>query len=196
MMRRFVGAWMFGAALGGAAPARAQALPMVGPVYGPPRVSWIGPPGDASGTPGATEAILEPIRVGLVSMTRPIVREPGCDAVESAGSATATSAGHARQYASAIQLVPRLTLFGFSRAGCPLESSIGAAAVYAVPVRRDIFLTGSAGLLYLPHNGPGGSGVRRMQLRGDVVFTRPGGRSISVGVGFSGPTMLTLGGLL
>jgi hypothetical protein len=197
MMRRNLGIGVLGLVTGAAATAHAQSLPMVAPVYGPPRVTWIGPPGDATGAAAPPQLVLEPIRSDLIGMTRPAHREPGCaEAAPSTGSATAATSGHPLQHVVALELVPRLTLFGFSRAGCALESSAGAALVYAAPIRRNIFLTGSAGILHLPHNGPGGSNVRHWQLRGDVVFVRPEGRSYSVGVGVSGArTTLTFGGI-
>lgn len=171
---------------------------MVGPMLGPPRVTWLSSPGDANGTAGDTQVpqfVLDPIRLGLFADAVPQGRaDPGCrDENEATGSATASSGGFAMQHAAALQLVPRLTLAGFARGGCGIDAGVGGALVYATPIRKNVWFVASAGIMTLPHAGAAGAPVTRTQVRADVVFARPRGRSYSVGIT---PKGLTFGGVL
>ena len=83
---------------------------------------------------------------------------------------------------------PKLTLFGFSRLGCTLDGVAGGGAAFVVPIEQDVALVLSAGVGYGPRTLPGPEGARPLNtLRGsvgaDVVFRRPNGGSLSVGVG-------------
>jgi len=181
-----------------AIPVTAAGIPIVGPMLGPPRVTWLFSQGDANGTAGDSHVpqfVLDPIRLGLLGDAVPQGQgDLGCrDANEATGSATASNGGFAMQHAAAFQLVPRLTLAGFARGGCAFDTGIGASVVYATPIRKDIWFAASAGILNLPHAGPGGTTVIRTQLRADVIFARPQGRSYAVGVSTKG---LTFGGVL
>jgi hypothetical protein len=188
--------------LGASASARAQVVAIPYPVVGPPRVTSLvaalGLSGDANGTwgsPTTPSFALEPIRLALMGASVPTGRfEPGCsDHVESTGAATAGVPGFAMQHATALQLVPKLTLFGFSRGGCAIDGAVGGAIVYATLLRKDIWLVASAGVLHLPHAGPGGASITRADVRADIMFARPRGHSYTVGVGTRG---VTFGGTL
>jgi hypothetical protein len=181
--------------------ARAQ-VQMVGPAIGPPRVTWLatpGVPGDSNGASGDSRVpafVLDPIRLALLGTAVPHSGNVagGCgDSIESTGIVTAGASGFALQHAAAIQLVPRLTLSGFARGGCAIDAAMGGALVYATPLAKNIFLVGSAGILHLPHAGPGGASITRADIRADVVFARPGGRSYAVGIGTRG---ISFGGTL
>ena len=165
----------------------------VDPPSGPPRFQPL-VLGDASG-PGAWGSpaafALEQLRLGLMSEA-PLSRfDPGCN--ESTESATG-GGGFAVQRARALQLVPHLTLAGFSRTGC-LSAGIGAAVVYTAELRKDVSLALSAGSFLLPHGGPEGTPVTVSQVRADLVLPRPQGRAYSVGVSVSPVrTLLNFGG--
>jgi hypothetical protein len=139
--------------------------------------------------------VLDAIRMSLFGAVVPHhANDAACgDSLESTGIVTAGTSGLALQRVSSIQLIPRLTLSGFARGGCAVDSGIGGALVYATPLAKNIFLVGSAGFIRLPHAAPGGKGVTRGDVRLDVVFARPSGRSYAVGVGARG---ITFGGTL
>lgn len=183
---------------------RARAQPSPTPtsaftMLGPPHVTWIFAQGDANGargdTLGPSSIIFEPIRLALQGSSVPGGHaDPGCrDNNESTGSATASGPGYPMQHAAALQLVPKLTLVGFSRGGCQLDAGIGGALVYATPIRKDIWFVASAGIFHLPHAGPGGAPATKLDARVDLVLARPQGRSYAVGVGTRG---VTFGGTL
>lgn len=190
-------------ALAAAAPAEAQqaADPVTPPamVLGPPRVNWLfsrgDAPGDRADALGSRSIIFEPIRLSLMSMAVPAggPDASGCgEAPESAGTATAGASGFAAQYTAAVQLVPRLTLVGFGRGGRPCDAASGGALVYATPIRKDVWLVASAGILHLPQ-ALAGTPRTTGQVRVDLVFAQPKGRSLAVGVGTRG---FTFGGTL
>ncbi len=180
-------------ALVAAAPADAQqALPIVTPLVGPPQVSWLAPPrGDATGTPG--DATIEPLRVGLLGDVPP-TGDPAC---AQPGAATAENANLAPSYLTTLRLVPRLTLVGFSRGGCPLDGAAGAGIVYMVPIRPNVSLALSGGWVSAPHAGPNGTPLTSRAVRADFVFKQPDGRALSVGLKSGhGATGLVFGGVL
>lgn len=153
--------------------------------------------GDTS-VPSSPSILFEPLRLGLVSEVPPLsATEPGCaDRLEMAGSATGATAGTPMMSTRAWSLAPRLTLIGFSRAGCPIDSAIAGGLTYVVPLRRSVFFVASGGALLQPPYG------RRPltiipQARADVVFDRGGGRSWNVGVKTNrqGAPSLTFGGI-
>jgi hypothetical protein len=183
-----------------AVPVTSAGVPMMGPLVGPPKVTWIFTQGDANGGRGDTlgpgSIIFEPIRLALLGAAVPGgAGDPECrdNGVESAGTATAGVPGFPAQHAAALQLIPKLTLFGFSRGGCQRDAGAGGALVYATPIRKDIWFVASAGILHLPHAGPGGAPVTKGHARMDLLFARPKGHSYAVGIGTRG---VTLGGSL
>jgi hypothetical protein len=135
--------------------------------------------------PSSPSILFEPLRLGLMSEVAPMgATEPGCrDRVEMTGSLTAASAATPMQFLRAVPLplAPRLTLIGFSRAGCPIDSAIAGGLTYAVPLRPSIFFVASAGALLQPAFGKRPLTIIP-QVRADVVFDRGEGRSWSVGV--------------
>ena len=70
--------------------------------------------------------------------------------------------------------MPRLTLIGFGRGGRACDAAVGGAIVYATPIRKDIWLVASAGILYLPQ-ALAGTPRATGQARVDLVFAQPKG---------------------
>lgn len=189
-----------------AVPLTTSGVPIVGPMLGPPVVTWLFTQGDANGASrgdalGASSIIFEPIRLALLGSSVPAgAAEPHCrDSVESTGGASAGSPGFAMQHAAGLRvpLIPRLTLIGFSRGGCTFDAGVGGALVYATPITKDISLVLSAGIYHVPQGAAVGAVTKTSEVRMDVVFAKPKGRSYSVGVG-TGPgiTRVTFGGTL
>src|SRR4051794_25453721 len=76
-----------------AVPVTPAGVPMVGPMLGPPRVTWVFTQGDANGGRGDTlgpgSIIFEPIRLSLLGSAVPAHSgDPGCkdDGVEATGT--------------------------------------------------------------------------------------------------------------
>ena len=86
---------------------------------------------------------------------------------------------------------PRLTLVGFSRAGCTLDGALGGGAAFTVPIRQDILFVLSGGAIFLPTTR-----TTNRAVRADVVFQRSGGRSFNVGIGtIEGGPRVSFGGI-
>jgi hypothetical protein len=188
--------------------ATAYAQPQAQPITSRPQMTWIGlgRPGDNSGSTGRVDRIgelaLEPLRLALLA---PFVPGPpndaGCMGSSEHGSITGGS-GLPSQHLFGTNLLgapaswrtPRLTLFGFSRGGCPFDRAAGGGVTLVLPIRQDIFFVASGGAIYLPTTATGAS-ASSSQVRGDIVFSRSGGRSFSVGVGTTrgGPSMTFAG---
>jgi hypothetical protein len=190
--------------------AQAQNLrppPMVGPIIGPPTVTWLGATGagDASGSDGSGgrgASTLEPIRLGLMADAPATGASPGpCESNDARSFEPSTSPITPFQSAYGIRLVPRLTLFAFSRGGCAFDGALGGAFVFVQPLAQKVSLVMSAGSIYLPHYGLHGAPAVAAQARADVVFQRPAGRSLSVGIAtprvgsVGGSPRLTFGGI-
>lgn len=188
--------------------ARAQNLrppPIVGPIVGPPAVTWLGitGAGDASGSDGSGSSAspaLEPIRLGLMGDAPAGGAAAGpCESNDARSFEASTSPTTPFQSAYGVRLVPRLTLFAFSRGGCVFDGAAGGALVFVQPLAPKVSLVLSAGAIYLPHYGTGGSHGVATQARADVVFQRPEGRTLSVGIATprngSGSPRLTFGGI-
>jgi hypothetical protein len=191
-----------------ATPAHAQSLrpqPIVGPIVGPPAVTWLGITGagdtSSSDDPGrAASLALEPIRLGLMGDAPAGGASEGpCERNEPRSFEAATSPTTSFQSALGVRLVPRLTLFAFSRGGCAFDGAAGGALVFVQPLAPKVSLVLSAGAIYLPHYGTGGSHEVVQQARADVVFQRSEGRTLSVGIATprtgGGSPRLTFGGL-
>lgn len=185
-----------------ARPASAQATDTT---LGPARVSWLGRPGDASGSGGTTVAppALEALRLAMLDHAPPIGPAFGgamCgNAPETAGVATG-AAGFGTQRAAAVALVPRLTLFGFSRTGCAVDSALGAGLVYEQPIAQNVSFTFGLGALYQPLGVILPSQEAQLQNRVQpsarvaVVVKRPGGRAYWVGLDVLRPSV-SFGGI-
>ncbi|HEY8075109.1 MAG TPA: hypothetical protein VIF62_13390 [Labilithrix sp.] len=148
----------------------AQGVPMVTPLVGPPKVSWLGPPGDANGS--GYDVSLEPLRLGLMDEA-PLSGDPSCREPYAAAPT---------YYGTTLRLVPRLTLAGFSRVGCAMDGAVGGGLVYTVPIRKSIDLNLSAGAIFAPHTGPNGTPIAATHLRADLVFKRDEGRAWYIGL--------------
>jgi hypothetical protein len=135
--------------------------------------------------PSSPSILFEPLRLGLMSEVAPMsATEPGCsDRLERTGTLTAGTAGSPMQFTRSVPIpfFPRLTLVGFSRAGCPIDSAIGGGLTYVVPLRPSVYFVMSAGALLQPAFGDRPIKIIP-QVRADVVFDRGEGRSWSVGV--------------
>lgn len=179
------------------APCLAQSIttaPVTG--QGLPPVTWIGlgRPGDASGAARGdriAELAIEPLRLSLLGShpTVPLDAMSPCrDQVADVRSGS-PPAGFMATYAMNLLgapgswRMPRLTLFGFSRVGCTLDGAAGGGASFIVPFRQDIFFVASAGAIHLPATGAQALPASNTSARADVVFRRPDGRSLSVGLG-------------
>ena len=145
-----------------------QGVPIVTPLVGPPKVTWLGPPGDANGS--GYQASLEPLRLGLFDEA-PLTGDPSCRL----GPAPT-------YYATTLRLVPQLTLAGFSRASCAMDGAVGGGLVYTVPLRKNIDLNLSAGAILAPHAGPNGTSISTTHVRADIVFKRDEGRAWYIGL--------------
>jgi hypothetical protein len=181
-----------------------------------PPVTWIGlgRASDASGSTGHFDRIgelaLEPLRLALLGEYVPgPTNDAGCVGSSEHAGVTGGS-GFPSQRIFGMNLLggpasswrtPRLTLFGFSRGGCPLDRAAAGGLMFVLPIRQDVFFVASGGAIYLPNAPNGtpvtnGTGAASAQVRGDLVFTRSGGRSFSVGVGtVRGAPAMSFGGV-
>jgi hypothetical protein len=122
-----------------------------------------------------------PLRLSLLGSVFPSSAGiAGEDCAANAEAAGNTSFGFPVQHTAAVVLVPHLTLHGFARLGCPLDTALGGAVDYTVPLRRNLWLDLSTGILRQP-GLPFPTPVRT-ESRVDLVLTRSSGRTFSVGV--------------
>jgi hypothetical protein len=175
------------AAAGAQQPAVAPGVPPVQMLATPWRL------GDASDEAAQLplDIAMLPMRLSLGGVASRGREYAGC--VEAATANGSAPNGFLLQRSVAMRLVPRLALVGFSQTGCPMEASIGGGLVYTVPLRKDIWLVGSAGALVLPHAGPSGARVWRSEIAADVAVRTTPERTWTIGVGTRG---LRIGGLL
>ena len=189
--RRVSGALALVLALATAAPARAQVAPAS---PGRPQVTWLvlGRGGDTrngAADRSMQELALEPLRLSLLGR-HAVMPADECAGLSSGGK---SSYGGLRAMRTvAVNLLdgpswrsPRLTLFGFSRLGCPLDAAVGGGAALTVPIRPSVSFVLSGGAIYLPATKPGvdnPTGGPAKSVRADVVFRRPEGRSFNLGV--------------
>jgi hypothetical protein len=78
-------------------------------------------------------------------------------------------------------IVPRLTLVGFSRLGCPLDAGIGGVVGYSTPIAPNAWLVASAGI-FGTSTAWAKAPAAQSDARVDVIFQRPSGRAFGVGV--------------
>lgn len=169
-----------------ALPSASDPSPSSGVTLAPPHLTWLGLTGDSidPASSGVGAAPLIPLRLGLTAFAPPVGQSfPGCG----------YSVIGSRQ-AFAITLIPHLTLFGFSRIGCPVDSVIGGGLVYEKPITRTVSLVMSAGAIYRPGNLGGLAGVPlpelqpvrgvdlRPDVRADILWNRGHAGSLSLGV--------------
>src|SRR5262249_4598398 len=138
----------------------------------------LGEPTAGSGTsaPGLTPL---PLQLSLLGSVFPAFGGAlGDDCAQRAEAAGNSVRGFARRYAAGLALAPSLTLHGFSSLGCTVDAGIGGGVSYAVPIRRGITLIPSAGIFGRP-SLPTATQVKT-DVRLDLLFERPSGRSFSV----------------
>jgi hypothetical protein len=164
-----------------------------------PRIDLLGLPmrgSDANGSDGYGDRIgalaIEPLRLSLLGgFPMHPLNEPGCrESVESTGSLTGGSTLYSQRMVARNLLggnepkwdAPRLTLWGFQRGGCAIDGAVGGGLTFTVPIKRDVFFAIGGGAIYLPHAGPNGAAAYDVKARADVVFARPNGRSVNIGI--------------
>jgi hypothetical protein len=145
--------------------------------------------GDASGnladSAGAEDASSGPLRAGMYAEAGVAsLSDPACRAqADASGGATAASAGGFTMRQRRIELVPHLTLVGFSRTGCVFDSVGGGGVAYTLPLKTNLSLVIAAGWMMMPQkNGRGPELPVTNQVRMDLVFRRPQGHWSAVGV--------------
>ncbi len=181
--------------------------PGPGPTSGPTSLAglpplWISPPSPSPGQDAAWLAPFvasTPLRLSLLASVYPLgpaFTGSGC------GEASVAAAGSIFpvQPYWLVPLTPHLVLHGFSDLGCPgdpsasLDGGAGAGLTYALPVRKSLWLVGSAGVYGVPAHGTGtpwaqsgaGRGVPprgSAEVRVDVVKRVQGDRTLSFGLG-------------
>lgn len=139
-----------------------------------------GEPTSLGGLPAAAFVTL-PLRLSLLGTVFPSTAGVlGEDCASSAEASGNSSSGFPVQHTASIALVPSLTLHGFSRLGCSLDAAIGGALSYAVPLRSNLSLDLSAGILSQPQSL---TGTRvRTEARVDLVALPRAGNAFSIGV--------------
>jgi hypothetical protein len=172
--------------------AHAQSSPngMPDPTPGLPPVQVIKNPfrtGDtqspASGLP--YDLGMTPLRLSLTGDAIPLAHAfPGC--AEKAEMSGNTLHGFTLNRSFAMQLVPSLTLVGFSQTACQMDAAVGTGFVTSTRLRKDVWLAASAGAMIFPHGDGGTRASVKSDARVDVIWKDLPGRSFSVGVGLRG----------
>lgn len=122
-------------------------------------------------------AAVTPLRLTLVFDAFPQARSfPECPSLEEPSGNTLN--GFPIQRYTFLPVAPRLTLHGFSSAGCPVDAGIGGGLTYAMPLVKDTWLVPSTGFYSLPRRG-----ITNFAARIDVIRTSSDGRSLNVGIG-------------
>ncbi|HYP78137.1 MAG TPA: hypothetical protein VER12_19325 [Polyangiaceae bacterium] len=108
----------------------------------------------------------------------------GCEARADASGNSVN--GFAMQRSTFFRLTPHLVLHGFSMLGCPVDAGMGGGLTYSVPLRKSLWLVGSAGFYALPKPGGGSSAFVTSGARVDVVKQLAWGRTLNFGLGTRG----------
>jgi hypothetical protein len=131
-----------------------------------------------------------PFRLSLLTTLYPLGPAFGVGGCSGPSVAAAGTIFPTQPYTQ-LQLTPRLTLHGFSDLGCPgdpfapLDAGAGGGLTYALPLRPNVWLVGSAGgygvpgHLGLPARAAAGGGLDL------VVQQQKSGRTLSSGIGVS-----------
>jgi hypothetical protein len=118
-----------------------------------------------------------PLRLSLVFDAFPQARSfPECASLEEPSGNTLN--GFPIQRYTFLPVAPRLTLHGFSSAGCPVDAGIGGGLTYAMPLVKDTWLVPSTGFYSLPRRG-----ITNVTARIDIIESSSDGRSLNVGLG-------------
>jgi hypothetical protein len=143
--------------------------------------------GEPTGRPALSPwAASIPLRLSLQSTLFPLAMSgvfPNCAMYEDPSGNSLQ--GFPVQRYTFLQLTPNLALHGFSTAGCPIDSGMGAAVTYSIPIKPSIWLVAGAGAYTVPAHF-GLPARQRSDFRLDLVKTTSDGRSVSVGVGRRG----------
>ncbi len=130
-----------------------------------------------------------PLRLSLQGPLFPMAGGfPNCGSREDA-SGNSFQGWPVQRYAL-LALTPNLVLHGFTSAGCPIDSAVGAAVTYAVPLQSSWWLVIGGGVYAAPAHDPMPA-RRSADLRVDLMKKIDDARSVSVGVGRRG---ISLGG--
>jgi len=125
-----------------------------------------------------------PLRLSLTSDIFPQASLfPNCASREDASGNTIH--GMPLQRYTMLALGPHLVLSGFSQTACPVDSGMGGAITYAVPIDKRLWLVAGAGIYSVPAHDTLPARTRS-DLRLDVVTKTEGGRVFNVGIGKRG----------
>jgi hypothetical protein len=163
---------------------------MPDPTPGAPPVQVIKNPFRTGDTLSPTSGLpydlgMTPLRLSLVNEHFPLANAfPGC--AEKAEMSGNTLHGFPLNRTFAMQLVPSLTLVGFSQTACQMDAGTGAGFVSSTMLKKDVWLAASAGVMLFPHGDGGTRAAVKSDARVDVIWKDLPGRSFSVGVGLRG----------
>jgi hypothetical protein len=151
------------------------------PLLTPRRLS-LSPNEPTSSASSLTPALVSlPLKLALMGSVFPampgIMGEDCRDAAEASGN---TIWGFSTQHAVFVPLTPRLTLHGFSQMGCAVDSGMGGAVTYALPLDRDLALVGSAGLFAQPN--PLSVARIKADARVDLLMNRSNEHPFAIGL--------------
>jgi hypothetical protein len=127
-------------------------------------------------------ASFTPLRLSLSQGLFPLASVmPNCASREDASGNSIN--GFAIERYSYLRLVSRLTLHGFSSAGCAGDAALGSGLTYAAPVGRKWWLVSSVGFYALPPVDSALSAVVSTAARIDLVKQLPAGHVLTFGMG-------------
>lgn len=151
------------------------------PLLAPRRLS-LSPNEPTSSASSLSPALVSlPLKLSLMGSVFPAM--PGImgeDCRVSAEASGNTTWGFSTKRAAFVTLAPRLTLHGFSKLGCAVDSGMGSAVTYTLPLDENLALVGSAGIFVQPDL----PSPRRMKTdaRVDLLMNRASGHPFAVGV--------------
>ena len=152
-----------------------------------PTLTMLPPVGEPVGAPTLNPyELFTPLRLSLVAGVIPVGPALGkaCGDDPEAGVAGAQS--RSLPSYTLLRLTPHLVLHGFSNVmPCALDSGAGGGITYTVPIDRNVWLVGAAGMYAVPKIDQ--LPVRKSsELRVDVMTKQSSGQTWSVGVGTRG----------
>ena len=164
---------------------------------GRPPVTWIGfrSASDTTGGDGRVdemgELAFEPLRLSLLGR-QALTPSSGCldqlaDTRTGTGGFRLMAAFGSNLLGGSSWKAPRLSLYGFSRMGCPLDAVVGTGATLTLPLEKNVAFALSGGAIYLPATNPGtsnpaGAAVDVATLRAGIVVRGSDGNSFNFGV--------------
>jgi hypothetical protein len=144
--------------------------------------------GEPTGDPNALDALsaFTPARLSLLSDLVPIGPLLGSDCAAQSEASGNSLHGFTMQRYTFLQLTPRLVLHGFSSTGCALDSGVGGGVTYTVPLKKNMWLVGSAGVYAIPGRGAALRARTRSDAGLDLMVRPAQDRTLSVGIGRRG----------